>query len=29
MPILFAYRGWKTRSLLEKKYELDQNSAPL
>jgi ligand-binding SRPBCC domain-containing protein len=29
MPILFAYRGWKTRSLLEKRYELDQNSAPL
>jgi ligand-binding SRPBCC domain-containing protein len=29
LPILFAYRGWKTRSLLEKKYELDQNSVPL
>lgn len=28
MSILFAFRGWKTRSLLEKSYELDQSSAP-
>jgi ligand-binding SRPBCC domain-containing protein len=27
MPILFAYRGWKTRSLLEKKHGLNGNSA--
>lgn len=26
MPILFAYRGWKTKRLVEKKYALDQNS---
>jgi ligand-binding SRPBCC domain-containing protein len=27
LPILFAYRGWKTKRLLEKRnYELDQNS---
>ncbi len=28
MPLLFAYRGWKTRRLLEKKRELDHSSAP-
>jgi ligand-binding SRPBCC domain-containing protein len=28
LPMLFAYRGWKTRRLLEKmNYELDQNSS--
>ncbi len=28
LPILFAYRGWKTKSLLERPHELDQSSAP-
>lgn len=29
MPLLFAFRGWKTRRLLEnKKYDLDQSSIP-
>ncbi|MFN8456002.1 MAG: hypothetical protein U0401_15270 [Anaerolineae bacterium] len=29
MPLLFAYRGWKTRRWLEnKKYDLDQSSIP-
>jgi ligand-binding SRPBCC domain-containing protein len=27
MPVLFAYRAWKTKGLLEKKHELDQNCA--
>lgn len=26
LPILFAYRGWKTKRLLEKNYKLDQYS---
>ncbi|MBI1878651.1 MAG: hypothetical protein HYR94_10570 [Chloroflexi bacterium] len=28
LPILFAYRAWKTKRLLEKNHELDQSSAP-
>lgn len=28
MAMLFAFRGWKTRSLLEKSHDLDKSSAP-
>lgn len=28
MPLLFAYRGWKTKRLLEKNKGLDHSSAP-
>jgi ligand-binding SRPBCC domain-containing protein len=27
LPLLFAYRSWKTNRLLEKNHELDKNSA--